>query len=133
MAEGFARHMGADLVEAHSAGMMPMGSVPSQTRKVMLEKGTPIDQQFPKGVEVYRNTEFDLVINMSGIILPKGLKEKERRWTVADPYGGSDGAFRQVRDELEVRIRELIQQIREANGDVPPPPPRRRLFGFGKG
>jgi len=133
MAEGFAKHLGGDVVEAQSAGMMPLGSVPSQTRQVMLEKGAPIDDQYPKGVEVFRKTEFDLVINMSGIMLPKGLKEKERQWTVADPYGRSEGAYRQVRDDLEGRIRELLQQVRDANGQVPaPPPPRRRLFGFGK-
>jgi arsenate reductase len=133
MAEGFARHFGADVVEAQSAGMMPLGSVPSLTRKVMLEKETPIDEQFPKGVEVFRNIEFDLVINMSGIQLPKGLKEKERRWTVADPYGRSEGAYRQVRDELELKVKELLEQIRDANGEVPAEPPSRRgLFGFGR-
>jgi arsenate reductase len=133
MAEGFARHFGADVVEAQSAGMMPLGSVPALTRKVMLEKETPIDEQFPKGVEVFRNTEFDLVINMSGIEMPKGLKEKERRWTVADPYGRSEGAYRQVRDELELKVKELLQQIRDAKGEVPAAPPSRRgLFGFGR-
>jgi arsenate reductase (thioredoxin) len=132
IAEGYARYLGADLVEAESAGMMPLGSVPDQTRKVMLEKEIPIDDQYPKGIEFFRDTEFDLVINMSGIQLPKGLKEKERRWAVADPYGRSDGAFRQVRDEVESRVRELLEQIREADGGVPEPPKRRGLFGFGK-
>jgi arsenate reductase len=132
IAEGFAKHLGGDIVEAHSAGMMPVESVPSQTRKVMLEKDAPIDDQFPKGVEVFRNTEFDLVINMSGIMLPKGLREKERRWTVADPYGRSDGAYRQVRDELEQLVGDLVQQVRDANGSVPAPAKPRRLFGFGR-
>jgi len=133
IAEGFAKHLGREIVEAQSAGMMPLETVPAQTRKVMLEREMPIDDQFPKGVEVFRNTEFDLVINMSGIMLPKGLKEKERRWTVADPYGRSDGAFRQVRDELEKMVGELLEQVREANGEVPAPvKPRWRLFGFGK-
>jgi arsenate reductase len=133
IAEGFAKHLGSEIVEAQSAGMMPLETVPAQTRKVMLEREMPIDDQFPKGVEVFRNTEFDLVINMSGIMLPKGLKEKERRWTVADPYGRSDGAFRQVRDELEKMVGELLEQVREANGEVPAPAkPRWRLFGFGK-
>ena len=133
MAEGFAKHLGGDVVEAQSAGMMPLGSVPAQTRKVMLEREMAIDDQYPKGVEVFRNTEFDLVINMSGILLPKGLKEKERRWTVADPYGRSDGAYRQVRGELEKLVVELLQQVRNAKGEVPAPAkPRRRLFGFGK-
>jgi arsenate reductase len=133
MAEGFARHIGGDVMEVQSAGMMPLGSVPSQTRKVMLEREAPIDEQYPKGVEVFRNTEFDIVVNMSGVMLPKGLKEKERRWTVADPYGRSDGAYRQVRDELEKMVRELVEQVRAANGEIPAPAkPRRRLFGFGK-
>jgi len=132
MAEGFAKYLGGDVMEAQSAGMMPLGSVPQQTRKVMLEKESPIDEQFPKGVEVFRNTAFDLVINMSGIMLPKGLKEKERVWTVADPYGRSDGAYRQVRDEIEGKVKELAEQIRLAGGEVPAPaPPRRRLFGLG--
>jgi len=134
MAEGFAKHLGSDIVEAQSAGMMPVESVPAQTRKVMLEREMPIDDQFPKGVEVFRNTEFDLVINMSGIMLPKGLKEKERRWTVADPYGRSDGAYRQVRDELEKLVRTLLGQLRDADGEVPAAPKARRgLFGFLKG
>ncbi|MFN0105492.1 MAG: low molecular weight phosphatase family protein [Bryobacteraceae bacterium] len=114
MAEGFAKHLGGDIVEAESAGMMPLGSVPPQTRKAMLEKDAPIDDQYPKGVEVFRNTEFDLVVNMSGIMLPKGLKERERRWTVADPYGRSDGAYRQVRDQVEELVRNLLREVREA-------------------
>lgn len=117
-------------MEVASAGIMPLESVPDQTRKVMLEKGMPIDSQFPKGVEVFRDTEFDLVINMSGTLLPKGLKEKERRWTVVDPYGRSDGAFRQVRDDLEERVAELITELRENNGEVLPSKPRRTILGI---
>jgi arsenate reductase len=112
IAEGFARHYGADMMEVYSAGLAPLDIVPSQTRKVMLERGVPIDGQYPKGVEVYRNTPLDLVINMSGTILPKGLKERERRWHVADPYGASDGAFRQVRDDIEKRVTALIAELR---------------------
>ena len=118
-------------MEAESAGLMPVVSLPAQTRMVMLEKDAPIDGQFPKGVEVFRNTGFDLVVNMSGIQLPKGLHEKERRWTVADPFGRSDGAYRQVRDELEKLVGELLGQIRDAKGEVPAPAkPRRRIFGI---
>ena len=35
MAEGFARSYGADVMEAHSAGLAPAVSVPSLTRQVM--------------------------------------------------------------------------------------------------
>jgi Tfp pilus assembly protein FimV len=38
-----------------------------------------------------------------------------------------------VRDELEKMVRELVEQVRAANGEIPAPAkPRRRLFGFGK-
>ena len=53
MAEGFARKYGSDVLDAFSAGLMPTISIPSMTRKVMLEKNTPIDQQFPKGLELF--------------------------------------------------------------------------------
>ncbi|MBL8241472.1 MAG: hypothetical protein JNM66_28865 [Bryobacterales bacterium] len=131
MAEGFAKYLGGDLLEVQSAGMMPLESVPALTRKVMLEREMPIDDQYPKGVEVFRNTEFDLVINMSGIMLPRGLKERERRWTVADPYGRSEGVYRQVRDELEKAVTELLSQIRDSDGAIPSGSKARRgVFGF---
>jgi arsenate reductase len=134
IAEGFARHYGHDVMEVSSAGLTPLESVPAQTRMVMLERNIPIDGQYCKGVEVYREGGFDLVINMSGTILPKFLHPNERRWNVADPYRLSDGVFRQVRDDLEQRVLELVKELRERQGGIPaPPPPRRRLWGFGKG
>ena len=133
MAEGFAKHFGADVMEVQSAGLMPIDSVPAQTRKVMLEKEVPIDGQFPKGVEVFRNVEFDLVVNMSGTFLPRNMREKERVWTVADPYGRTDDAYRETRDELADRVADLIADLRANNGAIPTPaPPRKKLFGWGK-
>jgi len=133
MAEGFARRFGADVMEVQSAGLMPLDAVPAQTRKVMLEKEVPVDGQFPKGVEVFRNAEFDLVINMSGTFLPRNMREKERVWTVDDPYGRTDDAYRATRDELADRVADLIAELRANNGVVPAPaPPRKKLFNWGK-
>lgn len=133
MAEGFAKHFGADVMEVQSAGLMPIESLPAQTRKVMLEKEVPVDGQFPKGVEVFRNAEFDLVINMSGTFLPRNMREKERVWAVSDPYGRTDDAYREVRDELADRVADLIADLRANNGEVlAPAPPRKKLFNWGK-
>jgi len=128
MAEAFAKHFGGDVMEVQSAGMMPLAQVPAQTRKVMAEKSVPTDGQFPKGVEVYQNEKFDLVINMSGTILPRGLKDVERVWEVKDPYGAGDDSYRETRDELADRIADLIADIRANNGEVPPPKPKKRGF-----
>lgn len=112
MAEGFARAYGSDVLEVASAGLMPTISVPSLTRKVMLEKNLPIDAQFPKGLELYNRANFDLVVNMSGQVLPKKFQPMIRTWVVADPMGGSDGVFRQVRDQIETLVMNLVLEVR---------------------
>ena len=112
MAEGFARKYGSDVLDAFSAGLMPTISVPSMTRKVMLEKNAPIDQQFPKGLELYQRAAFDAVINMSGQPIPRTLQTNARNWVVFDPMGESEGVFRQVRDQLENQVMQLILELR---------------------
>jgi arsenate reductase len=112
MAEGFARHYGGDVVACSSAGMMPLLSVPALTRRVMLEKNIPIDDQYPKGIELFRHRSFDRIINMSGMAMPSGILGKVEEWVVADPYGRSDGIYRQVRDHLEGRVMKLLMELR---------------------
>lgn len=120
MAEGFAKHYGKDFLEVHSAGLMPLASVPSLTRKVMLEKQIPIDDQFPKGVEVFTRQPFDVVINMSGDFLPRPFNQMAEEWKVMDPYGSNEGAYRQVRDDLEKRILKLVTKLRTQFDQQPP-------------
>ena len=112
MAEGFARAYGSDVMDAASAGLMPTISVPGMTRKVMLEKNLPIDAQFPKGLELYNRATFDLVVNMSGQVLPRRFQPMVRTWVVADPMGSSDGIFRQVRDQIETLVMNLVLELR---------------------
>ena len=88
------------------------GKDPDAVRKVMLEKNIPIDSQFPKGIEIYTRTSFDLVVNMSGEKLPKKFDPVIRNWLVADPMGSSDGVFRQVRDEIETLVMKLVLEFR---------------------
>lgn len=112
MAEGFAHFYGKDEVEVASAGLMPLSTVPVLTRRVMLEKNIPIDQQYPKGIELFRKRVFDRIINMSGMALPAGLIGEVEEWVVADPYGRGEGEYRQVRDHLEPRVMKLLLQFR---------------------
>ena len=137
MAEGFGRAYGGDVMESKSAGLSPAVTVPSLTRQVMLEKNVPIDGQFPKGIEVYFNTPFDVVVNMSQQELPRQFKPNSRPWTVADPFGQSAGIYRQVRDEIENQVMRLIlelRRLRDTGGakptPPPPPPPPVRKFGL---
>jgi arsenate reductase len=125
MAEGLARFYGKEDVVVSSAGMMPLSTVPMLTRRVMLEKNIPIDDQYPKGIELFRKQPFDRIINMSGMVMPAGMVGPVEEWVVADPYGRSEGAYRQVRDHLEPRVMKLLLEFRNRPAAAPEPRPGR--------
>ncbi|MGJ5819717.1 arsenate reductase ArsC [Paludibaculum fermentans] len=112
MAEGFARAYGADVLEVESAGLSPASMIPEVTRKVMLEKGIKMDDQFPKDVMDLQLHDVDLVVNLSGVAL-RGLPiTRSRDWKVKDPVGQKESFHRQIRDELENLVMSLILEMR---------------------
>lgn len=110
MAEGFARAYGADVLTAQSAGLAPALAVMPLTRHVMLAKNIDIGDYYPKDLE-HLEGDFDLVVNMSGHDLPYDGAQIER-WEIQDPVGESEEVFRQVRDEIEQRVVDLIERLR---------------------
>lgn len=115
MAEAFVRHKAGDTVEAASAGVWPLGKIPGMTRKVMEEKGISLEGHTSKGLDALDLASFDLVLNMSGVKLDK-LPATVRAWTVKDPYGDNVKLYRNVRDEIEQKVSELLAEL------LPPEP-----------
>ena len=123
MAEGFARAHGADVLDPQSAGLAPALAVVSQTHHVMMEKNIDLGDCYPKELHHVEGA-IDLIINMSGHDLPDGASPVEK-WDVRDPIGQSDQVFRQVRDEIEQRVLELIARLRSrkpAGSEASPAP-----------
>lgn len=112
MAEAFARSYGSDVLEAESAGLSPASMIPEVTRKVMLEKGIQMEDQYPKDVLEIKLHDVDLVVNISGVAL-RGLPiTRSRDWKVKDPVGQKESFHRQIRDEVEKLIMGLILEVR---------------------
>jgi arsenate reductase len=112
MAEGFARTYGADVVEAHSAGISPALSVPTVTREVMGDRNIDITEQAPKGIYEVDLTKFDLVINMSGYPFPEPMNGRLREWSVPDPVGESKKYHEQVAQLVERLVVQLLMELR---------------------
>jgi arsenate reductase len=112
MAEGFARTYGSDVLEPASAGLAPAVGVAEPTRKVMLEKNIDISEQFPKGLDEVDLPRFDLVVNMSGYPLAGPLSATLREWSVRDPIGEKEQVYRQVADQIEGLVMQLILELR---------------------
>jgi len=120
MAEGFTRHYGQGRVEALSAGMEPSRLNPYAV-KVMREKGIDISRQYSKAFDETLARQMDLVVTVCGHanescpVLPPDVKRLH--WPLEDPAAatGSEAEiqarFREVRDLIEVRVRDLVQAI----------------------
>lgn len=109
MSEGWGHHYGGDGWEVFSAGSNPAGFVAEEAIEVMAEKGVDISSHHSKGIQELPYQSFDLVVLMGcGDNCPTLKAKKRLSWDIPDPIGQSLDIFRQVRDDLGVRIKELL-------------------------
>ncbi len=114
MAEGFARAWHADILQAESAGISPLGTVPAETTATMAEKDVPMAGHWSKGLDAFDLRSFDVIVNMSGFPFPPSLRKAVEilEWEVEDPFTGTERTYRKVRDDIERRVRVLADGIR---------------------
>lgn len=117
MAEGFARHLGEGVISAASAGLKPTPTVSEDTVATMAEAGIDIRAHFPKQFDYRRADAHDVIVNMSGFDLPPTETAIVTEWDIRDPFYEDAGFFREVRNEIEQRVRDLIEDIRR-NGTL---------------
>ncbi len=115
MAEALAKHGAKDIIEASSAGLVPLGEIAGPTRKVLEERGVSVDGQYSKALAVEARKAVDLIVNMTGRpakwVLPREKVEVED-WDVSDPYGQDLEIYRQICDEIELRLARLAERLR---------------------
>ncbi len=118
MAEGFARAMGDDVVDTYSAGIHPTGVVSEDAIFMMEENGIDISRQRSNGLVEVPLDEIDIAACMTGIpgsaYLPEDFGGKIIDWDIDDPIGRSLSTFRRVRDEIEEKVKDLLEEIRKA-------------------
>ena len=111
MAEGFAKKLGQDKFEVLSAGLSPAQIVQDQTHETMKEFGVTLIGQHPKGIEMMVRQPFDVVVNISGEILPRMNAAKIVEWKVRDPIGRSAEIYQDVAEELEKLVKSLLAEL----------------------
>ncbi len=123
MAEGIARHLHGDILDAYSAGSQPTSVNPLAT-KVMDEMDIDISTHRSKPLAEFAEEGFDYVITLCGDrargtcpIFP-GAAQERLHWGLPDPaeaQGSEQEAlpvFRQVRDEIRARLDEFVTGLR---------------------
>ena len=120
MAEGFAREHGDAFLDVYSAGVHPTGVVSEEAIQVMEEKGIDIAGHYSKGLEDVPVGDMDYVISLTDLraedMCPPSFEGTTLNWNIRDPIGKPFKHFRTTRDDIEERVRKLIQQIWKQSG-----------------
>ncbi len=115
MAEAFARMHGQGFAEAYSAGSQPSGTVNPQAIAAMKEKNYDLTCHRSKSLDEIPTGPYEYVVTMGcGDACPFVAAKNREDWQLSDPKNLPPEEFRAIRDEIERRVRELLQKIREA-------------------
>nr|WP_281188570.1 arsenate reductase ArsC [Micromonospora nigra] len=112
MALGFLTHLAGDRAIAWSGGSEPGTEINPRAIAAMSERGIDISQEFPKPWtdEVVRAA--DVVVTMGcGDACPVFPGTRYENWTVDDPAGLDLVDVRPIRDEIERRVRRLLDDL----------------------
>ena len=126
MAEGWARALKGDVIEAYSAGTEPHGMNPLAVR-VMAEAGADIARQWSKHVNDLKDVPFDYVVtvcdhaNETCPVFPGkvkrvhvGFDDPPRLARGATSEEEALGHYRRVRDEIGAFVRTLPEALGRA-------------------
>ena len=112
MATGFFQHLAGDRAVAWSGGSEPGYEVNPSAVAAMAERDIDITTEFPKPWtdEIVRAA--DIVITMGcGDACPVFPGKRYLDWELDDPAGMSVEDVRPVRDEIERRVRHLLNEL----------------------
>lgn len=112
MAEAFFNYYAAGKAEAVSAGTQPASHVDQNVVKAMKEIGIDISSRHAKAITSEMLESADRVITMgcsSEGICPASYVPTED-WQLEDPEGQSIDKVRAIRDEIETKVKRLIEE-----------------------
>lgn len=113
MAEGFARYLGGEEFQVSSGGSKPADKINEKAVRVMREKGIDISSQKPISIGSEESKKSDYVVTMGcgPEACPAPISGKTIEWDIEDPAGKSIEKFREVRNEIEKKVRRLLNRI----------------------
>jgi arsenate reductase len=115
MAEAFAKNYGNEKLVASSAGNMPAEKVNPVVVEVMKEKGIDISENKPKKLNFDMANDADLIVTMgcnAQGICPGPFFKENVDWKLEDPKGKPIEKVREIRDEIEKRVKQLIVETK---------------------
>lgn len=112
MAAGYLQSIAGDRIEVRSAGSEPKDQINPVAVEAMREEGVDITGNTPKLLTVDAVKESDVVITMGcGDACPIFPGKRYEDWELDDPAGEGIDAVRRIRDDIRVRIENLVAEL----------------------
>lgn len=113
MAEGWAKKLGVEVIDAYSAGTENYPAVKPLAVEVMEEAGVDMSAHHPKLLSDIPES-LDILITMGCNVECPFVPSKHREdWGLTDPSGGPIEDFRVTRDLIKAKVEELIERIQK--------------------
>jgi protein-tyrosine-phosphatase len=116
MAEAFARIHGAGRAEGFSAGSRPSGKINPRAVEAMREVGYDLTIHDSKSLDQFNGRPIDVAVTMGcGDACPLVPAARREEWNIPDPREMPPEEFRQVRDLIERKVKELLGSLEQSN------------------
>jgi len=115
MAESIALRDASDIIDPSSAGLFPLGYIPSSTQQTLQNNGYSPEGLSSKPILRDAWDNADLIINLSGGRSNPLFDHSERveDWDIADPFGGGPEVYQEILEEIAGRVRSLADRLRQ--------------------
>jgi protein-tyrosine-phosphatase len=113
IAEAFAKKYGNNKIIASSAGNKPAEKINPIVVDVLKEKGIDISMNQPKLITAKMAMDSDLIVTMGCNdqgVCPGPFFKPTIEWHLEDPKGKPIEKVREIRDQIERQVRELIEK-----------------------
>lgn len=112
MAAGFLAALAGDAIEVRSAGSAPADEVNPAAVQAMAEVGIDISARSPKILTADAVEASDVVVTMGcGDTCPFFPGKTYLDWVLEDPAGMGVEGVRPIRDQIELRVKDLIAEL----------------------
>ena len=112
MAAGLLAKLAGDCVEVRSAGSDPAEQLNPAAVEAMAEVGVDLGDRMPRLLDTDAVREADAVITMGcGDACPIFPGKRYEDWELEDPAGKDLETVRAIRDDIERRVRTLIDEL----------------------
>ncbi|MDF2436467.1 MAG: protein tyrosine phosphatase [Bacteroidota bacterium] len=112
MAEAFAKIHGSYITNAYSSGSRPSGKINPKAIAAMKELNYDLTSHHSKSLDEIPMIRYDYAITMGcGDECPFIKADHREDWKLDDPKNMEPFEFNKVRDEIERRVKELIERI----------------------